>query len=94
MMWGDTGVPVCGEVCAYVEGGVLPCAGAITSVTTGRCILQRSHESIWWSRQTESSPTEGVVMVTCLLVLLDVHCSLFSFTWLAARAKSGCGTNQ
>ena len=39
-------------------------------------------------------PTEGVVLVTCLLVLLDVHCSLFSFTWLAARAKSWCGTNQ
>ena len=34
MMWGDTGVPVCGEVCECVEGGVLPCAGAITSVTT------------------------------------------------------------
>ena len=50
--------------------------------------------SVWWSRQTESSPTEGVVMVTCLLVLLDVHCPLFSFTWLTARAKSGCGTNQ
>ena len=26
MMWGDMGVPVCGEVCECVEGGVLPCA--------------------------------------------------------------------